>query len=213
MIDGAEKAIWIPDLEDVSRPENRSELYKRIRAHGKGRFCVGAFGMITGIRCLNELLPLAQAQPDLRFVVAGKVMEETVAPELRPLLQEGALPNLLVLPGFIPTEEELNDAIAAADAVFIDGKKYPVQSGIVCKAIEAGRCVLTPRSNSWTNDFVLEWGAGIIYNSRSDPLAEAWARWKVNGGEERSRAASCFVRDPATVAACFDRVSSELSKK
>jgi hypothetical protein len=159
------------------------------------------------------LLPLAQAQPDIRFVVAGKVVEETVAPELLAILHEGALPNLLVLPGFIPTEEELNDAIAAADAVFIDGKGYPMQSGVVLKGVEAGRCILSPRSNSWTNDFVLEWCVGILYESRIEPLAEAWARWKADGGEARSRAASAFMRNPAALAACFDRVSDELKKE
>jgi len=145
--------------------------------------------------------------------VAGNVFEETVEPELRPLLRERALPNLLVVPGFIETEEELNDAIAAVDAVFIDGKSYPVQSGIVCKAVELGRCILTPVSNSWTNDFVMEWQVGIVYESRHDSLAEAWARWKAAGGEARCRAASSFVRDPVAVAACFDRLSNELTRQ
>jgi len=212
LIDGTEKAIWIPDLEDVSRPERPSGLAERIRAHGADRFCVGAFGIISGYRCLNELLPLAQAQPDVRFVVAGRMLEETVAPEFMSLLQDGALPNLLLIPGFIPTEKELNDAIAASDAVFIDGKSYPVQSGVVCKAVEMGRCILTPQSNSWTNDFVLEWGVGIIYESRHDSLAEAWGRWKSDGGEARCLAASSFIRNPDAVAACFDRVSYELTK-
>lgn len=210
--DGVEKAIWIPDLENIALPAQSTVRAGRIRAHAAGSFCVGAFGILVGRRCVDELVRLARAQPEVRFVLAGRIVEDSVDPDLRPLLRDGALPNLLVLPEFIPSEEELNDAIAATDAVFIDGRNYPVQSGIVCKAVHAGRCILTPRSNSWTCDFVLEWRAGIVYEATSDPLAEAWARWKSDGGEARSRAASLAVRDPRKVAACFDLVANELIK-
>jgi hypothetical protein len=212
-LNGVEKAIWIPDIENVVFPTRSTTRAERIRFHAGGRFCVGAFGILTGKRCLDELLRLARAQPDVRFVAAGRVVEESVSPELRPLLRDGSLGNLLVLPEFIPTEEELNDAIRATDAVFIDGAGYPVQSGIVCKAVHAGCCILTPRSNSWTCDFVLERGTGIVYESRADPIAEAWERWKSDGGEARSRAASEALRDPRDVAACFDDVTNELTRE
>ncbi len=209
--DAVDKAFWIPDVENVALPPQRTELAKRIESHASGRFCVGAFGILSGPRCLDELLLLAREQVGVRFVLAGRIPEDTVASHLRPLLREGALPNLLVVQGFIPTEEELNAAIQASDAVFIDGQNYPVQSGIVCKAIHLGRCILTPRSNSWTCDFVTEWQAGIVYESRADGIAEAWTRWKLEGGEARSRAASAAVRDPLAVAACFDGVTNELT--
>ncbi len=206
------KGIVVPDIEDVGLPPAVTERARRIRAHAGGRFSVGAFGMISGYRCLDELLPLAQVQPEVRFVVAGKIAMPTVAPELRHLLEPGALPNLLVLPGFIPTEEELNEAIAAVDALFVDGRRYPVQSGIVVKGVHFGRCVLTPRSCSWTSDFVAEHGVGITYADRTEALADAFARWRADGGEARSRRASAAVRNPRDVAASFDRLVRELQR-
>jgi hypothetical protein len=205
------KAVPLPDLEDVSRPPRPTALAERIRAHAGGRLCLGAFGLLTGFRVLDELLPLAKAQPDVRFVMAGKIDADSVAPELRPLLAEGALPNLLAVPGFIATEEELNEAIAATDAVFIDGARYPVHSAIACKAVEFGVGVVTPRSNSWTEDFIRDRGVGIVYDSRTDDLAGAWGRWKADGGEARCRAASAWMRDDAGMAACFDRVAGALT--
>jgi glycosyltransferase involved in cell wall biosynthesis len=210
--DGLEKAIWVPDLEDLSLPARPTERYERIRAHAGDRPCVGAFGFLSGYRCLDELLPLARAHPELRFALAGQLWEETVAEPLRPLLRPGALENLLVLPGFMESEEELNDAVRAADAIFIDGARYPTQSGVVSKAVELGKCVVTPQANSWVCDFVREHGVGVVYERVDDPIAEALARWKADGGEARSRAASAAVRDPRGVAACFDRLVAELAK-
>lgn len=205
-----DQAIWIPDLESVALPGAPTDRETSIQAYRDGKFCVGCFGLLTGFRCLDEVLLLAREQPGLRFVLAGKIFPKSVDPALRPLLEPGATENILILPGFIEDDAHLNAAINAVDAVFIDGKNYPVQSGIVCRAVHFGKCLLTPQSDSWTNDFIQQWGVGIRYEARNGLLAGEWERWVQSGGPERSRSASAATRNAASVSACFDRITARL---
>jgi hypothetical protein len=160
---------------------------------------------------VDELLRLAQAQQDVRFVLAGKLTLDTVHPGLRPLLADAVLPNLIVIPGFIDGEENLNAAIDAVDAVFIDGANYPVQSGIVCKALHFGKWIVTSDGDSWTRDIVAEYGVGIAYPSRDAPLAAEWEHWTRTEGPARSRHASADLTDPRKVADAFDAIVERLS--
>ncbi|MEI7780647.1 MAG: hypothetical protein WCJ18_01825 [Planctomycetota bacterium] len=207
-----EQAIWVPDLENVALPSGGDQSCRvaSIERHRGAAFSVGCFGLLTGQRCLNELLRLTQRHRDVRFVIAGKIMVDSVDEALRPLLGNGATENILVLSGFIEDDRELNAAINAVDAVFIDGQNYPVQSTIVCRAVHFGKCIITPRANSWTADFIRAAGVGIEYDSCDDDLAARWARWVHSGGAERSRCASAQTRDPAAVTACFDSLAARL---
>ena len=205
-----EKAHWVPDIEVIDLPSEPTDLALKIREHAAGRLCIGAVGILAGYRCIDELLPLALAHPDVRFVLAGKLYEHTVRPDLLELLRERTPGNILFIPGFIEGERELNGAVDAIDAIFVDGSRYPVQSGIVCRAIHFGKCVLTPDSNSWSSDLIREWGVGINYVSVHDDIEDSWRQWRKDGGPERARSASLHLRDPDAVGACFDSVSERL---
>lgn len=209
--DVPEKALWVPGIEDFGLPERPGAPATTIRERRRDTLAVGAFGNLYGRRVVDELLRLARVQPDVQFVLAGKLSPETVDPELRPLLADGALPNLLVVPGFIEGEENLNAAITEVDAVFIDGTNYPVQSGVVSKAIHFGKWVVTPASNSWTSDLVADRGVGISYESREAPLVDAWAQWKRSGGPERAREASASITNPHLIARAFDELAARLA--
>jgi hypothetical protein len=204
------KAQWVPDIENVDLPPDRTALARRIRDHAAGRFCIGAVGILAGYRCIDEILPLALAHPEIRFVLAGKVYEQTVRPDLLPILQERTPSNVLFVPGFIDGETELNAAIDTIDAIFVDGSRYPVQSGIVCRAIHFGKCIVTPDSNSWSSDLIREWGVGINYPSIQDDIEDRWRQWRNDGGPGRARKASLHLRNPDAVAKCFDSVSARL---
>lgn len=205
-----EKAHSVPDFENVELPTSPTELALRVRKHAGNHFCIGAVGILAGYRCIDEILPLALAHPEIRFVLAGKVYEPTIRPDLMPLLRDQTPENVLFVPGFIDGEVELNSVINAIDAIFVDGSRYPVQSGVVCKAIHFGKCVVTPDSNSWTADLIHEWEVGISYRSMRDDLAGCWRQWRQNGGPDRSRKASQHLRSPSEVAKCFDSVSVSL---
>ena len=207
-----EKAHWVPDIENVELPASPTDLALRIREHAAGRFCIGALGILSGYRCIDELLPLALAHPEIRFVLAGKVYEQTVRADLLPLLRDRTPGNVLFIPGFIDGELALNSAIDAIDAIFVDGSRYPVQSGIVCRAIHFGKCVVTPDSNSWSSDLIREWDVGINYTSIQDNIEDSWRQWRQHGGPERARNASLHLRNPGAVAACFDSVSECLMR-
>ena len=202
--------VWVPGIDDFSLPATIGEPAMTISARKRSELSVGAFGHLYGRRCVDELLRLAKVQPDVQFVLAGKLLPETVDAELRPLLDEGALPNLLVVPGFIESEENLNAAIAAVDAVFIDGRNYPVQSGVISKAIRFGKCVLTPHSDAWTSDLIADRGVGLAYHSRDTPLLDAWRQWKESGGPDSARGASAELTNPRVIAAAFERIVERL---
>jgi glycosyltransferase involved in cell wall biosynthesis len=210
--DDDERAIWVPDLENVALPScgEKPGRVAAIERHRGDTFSVGCFGFLTGPRCLNEILLLAQRHPDVRFVIAGKLFIDSVDEALRPLLENRATGNILVLSGFIEDDRELNAAINAVDAVFIDGRSYPVQSTVVCRAAHFGKCIVTPQSNSWTADFIRDTGAGIEYDSVDDDMAALWSRWRESGGAERSRCASAQTRDPAATRASFDSIANRL---
>ena len=210
--DNDKRAIWVPDLENVALPPpgDKPCSVAAIERHRGATFSVGCFGLLTGPRCLNELLRLSQRHRDVRFVIAGKIFVDSVDEALRPLLGNGATENILVLPGFIEDNRELNAVINAVDAVFIDGRNYPVQSTIVCRAVHFGKCIVTPRSNSWTADFIRDAGVGVEYDSCDDDLPARWSGWLQSGGAERSRCASAKTRDPEAMTACFDSITNRL---
>lgn len=172
--------------------------------------CVGCFGFLTGPRCLNKIVRLSRRHRDVRFVIAGTIVFDSVDEALRPLLENGASGNILVLSGFIEDDREMNAAINAVDAVLIDGRSYPVQSTVVCRAAHFGKCIVTPRSHSWTTDFIRDTGAGFEYDSVDDDMAALWSRWRESGGAERSRCASAQTRDPAATRAAFDAITNRL---
>lgn len=207
------KAVWITDIENIELVHQETELARRIRDFRQDKLCVGAFGMLTGNRCVNEMVLLARDQPEIRFILAGRLMSNTFRQDLAEDLLGDNLKNLMVLPGFIKSDEELNAAISAVDVIFIDSRNYPVQSGIVTKGMHFGKWVLSSPGNSWTNDLIEQEGVGYIYSDRSTDIIAAWMDWKERNGEAISRGYSEKVRDPAMVAACFDELTRRLNSK
>ncbi len=206
---GSKKLLWIPGYED-SRVSSTSDLAAAVRNHAAGRFCIGGFGILTGQRCLNELVQLAVQHPEISFALAGTMYEKSVREDLQPLLGDRKPDNLLIIRGY-QQEEELNSAIQACDALLIDGVTCPVHSGILTKALLLGRCLLSPESNSWTCDMIKEHGVGISYQDRSSDLTQLWREWLASGGTERStRIGNALVND-ATIGHCFDTVTQRLT--
>lgn len=208
-------AIWVPDQENVALPTSQ-ELIGRvtaIRDFRQSRFTVGCFGLLTGDRCINEALRLAIANPDTAFVFAGKFLSETVDSKLLSKAHSGGITNVLVLPGFIADDAELNAVINSVDAIFIDGAHYPVQSTIVCRALHFGKCIVTPHSCSWTSDLVAERAVGIAYTAEQPALTPLWETWMQAGGPSKSRLASAATRDSYALARCFDLITARLTQK
>jgi hypothetical protein len=197
-------------LEDVKCSEATTPLLETISKFSAGGLCIGVFGMLHGYRCVDEVLALAREHPDVRFVLAGKIFVEGVRTELRPDLEPGARENLLVWPCFIESNEELNAAINSVDGIFIDGRRYPVPSGIVCRGLHFGKWILSSAGNSWINDVIEDGAVGFAYRDRSDDIVGHWTSWKGSGGTERSKAYSQRLRDPETVASCFNRMAARL---
>lgn len=208
--DRCSKSVWVTDVESVRTVPGSTVLLDRIREFGEGRLCIGVFGMLHGYRCLNEFLRLARQQPRVRFVVVGRVFLESVSEELRPDLGSRTPGNLLVHGRFVEDEEELNAAINLVDGLFIDGSSYPVQSGIVCKALHFGKWVVSRAGNSWTTDVIGEAGVGFVYERPDIDLTAEWENWKNGGGEDRSREYSMKLRHPGTIARCFDTMAHRL---
>jgi hypothetical protein len=204
------ESVWVTDLEDVESSNVATPLLESISDFAAGGLCIGVFGMLHGYRCIDEVLALAREHPDVRFVLAGKIFVEGVRTDLRPDLEPGARENLLVWPSFIESNGELNAAISSVDGLFIDGHRYPVQSGIVCRGLHFGKWILSSAGDSWTNDVIEDGAVGFAYRERSEDIVGHWTSWKNSGGTERSKAYSQRLRDPETVASCFDLMASRL---
>ena len=209
------KAIWLPGYENTELPDaewgyEEIPVVRAMARHADGHFSIGAFGILTGPRCIHEMLRLAGAHPEIRFALVGRIAEETVAEELRPLLHDQCPENLLVLPQFLKSEVELNAAVNSVDAVLLDGSQYPVHSGIVTRALAFGKFILTPESNSWTRDMILEYGTGRAYADSGEDFTAAWQAWRLDAGPDRSRAAAQAMMGPAAITACFDYLAERL---
>jgi glycosyltransferase involved in cell wall biosynthesis len=174
-------------------------LSKQIQEFGQGRMLIGVVGQLYGFRGVHEILNLAITNPDYRFVLAGRLFEDSMHPDYLQALQEGRFPNLLFLPGFIQEEAHLHDILASLDGILIDGRNYPNQSGICYKA-----------SNSWTSDVIQRFAVGHIYSTHQDPFREKWEQWLVSGGPERSQQTIYELDKLTNNAQSLDRICSRL---
>jgi glycosyltransferase involved in cell wall biosynthesis len=205
---GPARLQWCPGCENVEfSPGN--PIAETIRNYSRGRFCIGGVGLLTGQRCLNELLLLAEKHPEISFVLVGRIDEKSVREDLRPLLGPGRLPHLLALPGF-KTDEEINAAAEACDAILIDGSHYPLHSGIACKALFFGKFLLTPESNSWICDVIREYRVGLAYTDPALNFTHACNLWKQDGGPLRSKQAAENLMGPVQMNRCFDEITRRL---
>lgn len=206
------KAICITDVENIETLKSSSELIDQIALFAKENLTIGSFGHLTGDRCLNALLELARKHPSVRFVIAGKIKKQTVRDDLQDDLTPGVRKNLFVYNSFIENEAELNSAIQAVDAFFIDGNNYPQHSGIVCKALYFGKGIISPIGNSWTNDLIEEAQVGINYNDIDFDLKYEWDKWLRLGGQKNCRAESDRMRLQSTVRKNFDKMTESLTQ-
>jgi len=206
------KAVWLPDLENIELLNTRSELVTKIQAFRSDTFTVGVFGILAGPRCLHALVELAREHPNIRFVLVGKLLSKRINKSATQFLEENPHRNLFLHAGFIEKEEELNSAIDCVDAVLIDGSHYPQHSGVVSKAIYMGKCILSPDSNSWTCELIKAEGVGIAYESAKLDLLKEWKIWHSNNGPQRSRETSRQLRRLDSVKASFDTITHQLTK-
>lgn len=208
--DRHEQSIWLPDIQPVERLVRDTQLVDRIRRHSERGLSIGCFGILTGLRCMDVLLQLAQAQPQVRFVAAGRLVEDSIRNDLHCLLEPGRLENLLIIPGFIDTEFELNSALCAVDGLLMDSSRYPVQSGMVSKALYHGLWLLSTEADSWTNDIIRQYRAGHVLGCFSDDLPSLYRTWQASGGPAAVQTLARELREPEKVAACFDSLCRRL---
>lgn len=204
------KAIWIPDIESIETLNSSTNLINDIKHFKSDRITIGAFGILTGERCVNELIKLVRCQSDVKFVLVGKIVHKTVLPNLQKYLTEEIPNNLFIYPYFLEKEKELNSIIKIVDGVFIDGTNYQQHSGIVCKALYFGKGILSPIGNSWTNDVISENGVGLSYDDPKFNLQLEWTKWIDNNGKSRSTATSAKIRSPLAIKRSFDLITKNL---
>lgn len=207
------KSIWIPGIEDVACLQKDSQLVTEMKGFASGAFSIGVFGILTGPRCLDALLDLAERHPEIRFVMAGVIRDHTLSESSKSRLAANAHGNLYCHDQFIASEAELNSAIASVDAVFIDGRNYVVHSGIASKAMHHGKAIVSPEGNSWTCDMIRDAGAGFIYDDPDDDLKQLWEKWLKSGGAEAGKIYLEKHLSSEKVAAAFDAMTKALTQE
>lgn len=203
-------AVPLLDLENVDLLESSTPLLQQLQKFSKDTLTIGAFGLLTGPRCLDALMPLVIENPNINFALIGKIRAKALATKTAQQL-EGDLPeNLFVHPEFIDNEQELNTLIATVDAIFIDGSHYPQHSGIISKAIHFSKCIISPKANAWVCDLIQQDGVGFTYTQSSSELFKGYEIWDNNDGPDKSSATAKKLRNLASVAKCFDQMTAQL---
>ena len=203
-------AVPLLDLENVDLVEDSTPLLQQLQQFSKDTLTIGAFGNLTGPRCLDALMPLVIQNPNVNFALIGKIRAKKLATKTAQQL-EGDLPkNLFLHPEFINNEQELNTLIAAVDAIFIDGSHYPQHSGIALKAIHFSKCIISPKANAWVCDLIQQEGVGFTYTQPSSELLKNWEVWHNSDGPNKSSATAKESRNLASVAKCFDQITAQL---
>jgi len=205
-------AVYLPDIEPVATERRFGRLARSASRHKGQGMCLGFIGILTAHRGLNEFLLLSKLYPNIRFILAGQLVRESALPELQPLLDQGSQENLFIYPNFISDDRILNSVIKTTDAVFIDGRSYPVHSAVSCRALYFGVGIVTPNSNSWAADVVNHFGAGIVYENPRDDIAGALSRWLESGGPSRAKKASSVLKSPADRQKCFADIADRLNR-
>jgi hypothetical protein len=203
--------LWIPGRTQLQLASTQPPLVERIRAHAGDRFLIGSPGILTGPRGVNEMVRLAGRHPDIRFVLAGKLVRESVDPDLLSKLDAARPANLMLAEGYLD-EPQLNAVVKAADAFFIDGAAHPQHTSIAIKALFFGKCLLTTESNSWMRDVIQKWDAGVVYTNRDMDLTAAWQQWRSSGGPDNALRAAEALASERDIAACFDELTRVLTE-
>ena len=203
-------AVPLLDLESVDLLESPTPLLRQLQQFSKSTFTIGAFGNLSGSRCLDAIMPLVNENPNINFALIGKIRDKALATETAQLLK-GTLPrNLFTHTEFINDERELNALITAVDAIFIDGSNYPQHSGIVIKAIYFSKSIISPKANAWVCDLIQQRGVGFTYAEPSSELLKHWNVWNKNDGLNKSSETAKKLRNPASLAKCFDLMTTQL---
>ena len=180
------KLKWLRAFEDVSVEECPTAEIQELRKRANGRPVIGGFGMLNGIRCVNEILRMMEFQQDFFFLLAGKLDRNSIDPGLRDRMESLPSDRAMLVEGFL-AETRLNSLIAESNIVFLDGLQYPVHSSIATKSMYFGKCLLTRKSNSWMFDTIQSLHSGFVYSSPDENFLNQLEAWRASGGPERAK--------------------------
>jgi len=207
------RSVWVPDIENVSLPSTQSAEFREIQKFiGESR-SVGSFGFLTAERCVTKMIELSKLYPQIKFVLSGKLAKKHISPPDLDYINNGDSQNFLLFDRYCESEENFNELITSVDSVFIDGSNYPLQSGVIMKAIHFGKHVLTTEGNSWTQDFIEEHGVGHVLNERLEGLEDHWEEWAHEIGPQGNKAVSERLTSQILVRRQFDKMGAFLKGK
>ena len=128
------------DLETcvICRDNAVSPSYNKISHRG----LIGLVGQLYGYRGVDLVVNLALFNPDRKFLLAGKLMPESLKISSYVNLVEKPLPNIILRDEYFEKSESLNHILCHLSALVIDTKRYPEPSGIATRALVFGVQVL-----------------------------------------------------------------------
>ena len=170
-----------------------------------GKVVIGAIGFVTPPKQVDLLLKAAAtlppSMPEWTILIAGEAAEPT---KLNTLIEQLGLRERVVTTGYLPTER-FKDAIAACDVV--SNLRYPSAgetSGVLVKAMGAGKCCLVFRYGSFV-DFPAETVVPVpIETQDATPLASYLHRCIAGNGYRDSVAtrAADYIRERHSAELC-----------
>jgi glycosyltransferase involved in cell wall biosynthesis len=159
------RIITVPEFTDTSLPAACPALVAGMleRAAGRSISClVGSIDARKGVGGFLEAAAAADAK-DWFFVIAGKVLWDTLNPEVRRVLSDSSLAaeNTLMLVDEWCPPETLNAIIAESDLLYACYENWPYSSNMLCKAAALGTPVIA-RDEGYIGRNVRNFSLGVL---------------------------------------------------
>jgi glycosyltransferase involved in cell wall biosynthesis len=128
----------VEKVPDCSRHEARVKL--GVPPGGKYLVCAGALDQRKGVHLLLQAAVAAPLPPDTTLLLVGRIAAEIREDYERAVAALGS--QLVAIDRYV-SEEDFGYAIVAADVVAVPYPAHQGSSGLVVRALAAGRCLLS----------------------------------------------------------------------
>ncbi|WP_237228584.1 hypothetical protein [Rubinisphaera sp. JC750] len=191
---GISKAHWIPDVSPTDLPDIEPPFCDEVRQFAKGRKIVLLYGHINRRKRLPELVELFETTPpnDACLVVVGKLNLDAFSPQTRTRIEQlirNGHPRILIRPGYIERECDLNAIVNLADTLFAYYGTYSLSSNVLYKAAafnkpvivaNAGLIGMRLRQHS-IGHFAEDDSVPALARTVTSTLATSYSRWDFKG--------------------------------
>lgn len=198
---GISKAKWIPDVSPTDLPDVEPPFCNEAKQFANGRKIVLLYGHINRRKRLPELVELFDSTPpdNVCLVVVGKISLNGFPAGIRERIEQvirRGHPRILIRPGFIERECDLNAVVNLADILFAYYGDYSLSSNVLYKAAAFNKPVIVADAGligmrirqHFIGYFAQDDSIPALAATLSTTLATPHSRWDFEGFLQRHSA-------------------------